>query len=685
MFRDKKIVSERVRNKQRKTKHNTQNVNNNITKVKKDFVNIFSDELNLHVFRYLSAADVSICSQVSRKWWRIANDRQLWKSLFLSRFKAPNRPNLSYRLETLQLTQTQTTNPLKSSIITNNENLSENDISDSEDWKNIYRVNHNWQTGNCRVIDFKPYDNLIQDRFQKSFSLLTEYNKTQIFSFNTNSNPLVQFTKHIILTASSSSNLDENNTPEVHLWRAGKHNEHIDTLKSNILSHIITTQGCKNPIYITCLKLDSNEQEDNLGVCKIVSGYSNGGFTIWEFDTLEKDGNENFENNWRHRELYTIPTISHNASPLIACSLYSPILITCNKDFVLSIYYINFKQKGIENSDKSKDSKNFLIYENLVECQLIHQLKSFVCWAPIEISIKRSQEKFDQTGINCDLDRNVWIAMIVYSTPMYGGGWTAGIQEIKFSTITLISTKHCSYLPSSTLPSFISIAPITTITYNSGQLVTAHADNTLQVYYVLDKGKNLECKHIQTLYGHTGSVMSVAMDEHGKLITGAMDQTIKIWDLGWNLEKNFNYQNNNIEHYDDYDDTQELKGYQYNHNDDFSFVGLIAQRKKHGECIVTLNDSLNQFNDSNDNIPQSKIKNWGIKWVGFDEGRIVSVCNGETFDDQENRMTKISKSLPSPSGWSELSLSKNIITGSNSNSDIVEEVGIVKVWSFCEE
>ncbi|CAG8739592.1 6677_t:CDS:1 [Cetraspora pellucida] len=453
-------------------------------------------------------------------------------------------------------------------------------------------------------------------------------------------------------------------------------------MKSIILSRTIATHGCKNPIYITCLKLDSIERDDHLGVCKLVSGYSNGGFTIWEFDTLEKDENEKTEYDWKHRELYTIPTISHNASPLIACSLYSPILITCNKDFVLSIYYINFNSRDKEESSSSKDNKNLFIYENLVECQLIHQLKSFVCWTPIEISIKCSQEKLDQSATNHDVERNVWTSTIVYSAPMYGGGWTAGIQEIKFSTITLLSTKHCSYLPSSTtLPSFISIAPITTITYNSGQLVTAHSDNTLQVYYVLDNGKTLECKHVQTLYGHTGSVMSVAMDENGKLITGAMDQTIKIWDLGWNPEKNYNSQNNNIEHYDDYDNARELKGYQYNHNDDFSFVGLIAQKKKHGECIVTLNDSLNQFNDSSYNIPQSKIKNWGVKWVGFDEGRIVSVYNGETFDDQE---AQNSKSLPSPSGWPGLSLSKNIITGSNSDADMVEEVGIVKVWSFCE-
>jgi hypothetical protein len=54
---------------------NTQN--NNVQENKRDFVKIFSDELNLHVFRYLSAADLSICARVSRQWWRLTNDRQV--------------------------------------------------------------------------------------------------------------------------------------------------------------------------------------------------------------------------------------------------------------------------------------------------------------------------------------------------------------------------------------------------------------------------------------------------------------------------------------------------------------------------------------------------------------------------------------------------------------------------------
>jgi len=47
------------------------------TKIKADFVNLFSDELNLHVFRYLDAKDLSACARVSSHWHRLVNDPQV--------------------------------------------------------------------------------------------------------------------------------------------------------------------------------------------------------------------------------------------------------------------------------------------------------------------------------------------------------------------------------------------------------------------------------------------------------------------------------------------------------------------------------------------------------------------------------------------------------------------------------
>ncbi|RIA97293.1 hypothetical protein C1645_732506 [Glomus cerebriforme] len=673
----------------KRTKWNHVAQNDNVQESKRDFVKIFSDELNLHVFRYLSAADLSICARVSWQWWRLTNDRQLWKNLFLSRFKAPKRPNLTYHLESLQMIPSQLNSIPKPQILPDK---TCNNMADEEDWKNIYRVSHNWQTGNCRVINFKPYVNSNKNQKQNiSFSspstdspemrdipsyinYFTRFHSNP--PVNTNSNPLVQFTGHVILTASFSNINDVNSIPEVHLWRAGKQNEHVDTLRSKILHNLITTKKSKFPITITCLKLDSNEGNDT-EIHKLVAGYSNGGFTIWEVDSMERSSNDNDKSvrKWKHREIYTLSMMyMAEQNPLIACALHFPVLVTCTEDFELSIYFIDYKQSG--NVQFNSD-------EEQVECRLIHKLRSFVCWAPVEISVECIIPDSAQYGSMSYDSQDTWKAIVAYSVPLYGGGWTVGVQEIKFSATRLISTRHCSSLPSfipilsennstENIQQF-SFAPITTITYNAGQLVTAHCDNTLQVYYVLEQGKKLECRHKCTLYGHTGSVMSVALDEHGKLITGSMDHSIKIWDLGWNLVKNNGRRKSN--------DDNDIKDISCHHNlyrdTEFSTVGITAKRKKYGECIVTLSESLN-------NVREYEKNDFGIKWVGFDEGRIVSVCGGTTIKNNllSNTDNNASRKGPigPPPGWAGSSSTTEAKVDSH-----MEDIGIVKVWSFCDE
>jgi hypothetical protein len=63
--------------KRSKQNHVAQKKIDYVKENKRDFVRIFSDELNLHVFTYLSAADLSVCARVSRQWWRLTNDRQV--------------------------------------------------------------------------------------------------------------------------------------------------------------------------------------------------------------------------------------------------------------------------------------------------------------------------------------------------------------------------------------------------------------------------------------------------------------------------------------------------------------------------------------------------------------------------------------------------------------------------------
>ncbi|KAI8058750.1 hypothetical protein BDF21DRAFT_440835 [Thamnidium elegans] len=64
--------------------------NNKKDEIRKDFVTtVFSKELVLNVFSFLSSKDLIQCAAVSMEWSRLANDEMLWKPLFYKRFRDP--------------------------------------------------------------------------------------------------------------------------------------------------------------------------------------------------------------------------------------------------------------------------------------------------------------------------------------------------------------------------------------------------------------------------------------------------------------------------------------------------------------------------------------------------------------------------------------------------------------------
>ncbi|KAI7869189.1 hypothetical protein BDF14DRAFT_1723110 [Spinellus fusiger] len=97
-------------------------LNPTTTRTSFDFARgLFSDELVLHIFSYLSAVDLTQCAMVSTCWSRLAGDEWLWKPLFLHRFR--HRPA-----------------PIQTPF-----------SSSHQPWKIQYRISHNWRSGNCSV------------------------------------------------------------------------------------------------------------------------------------------------------------------------------------------------------------------------------------------------------------------------------------------------------------------------------------------------------------------------------------------------------------------------------------------------------------------------------------------------------------------------------------------------------
>ncbi len=58
---------------------------------------ILSDELLLKIFYYLNVNELCIVCRVSKDWYRISNDEQLWKALYAQRWT----PVVEIRLVTI--------------------------------------------------------------------------------------------------------------------------------------------------------------------------------------------------------------------------------------------------------------------------------------------------------------------------------------------------------------------------------------------------------------------------------------------------------------------------------------------------------------------------------------------------------------------------------------------------------
>ncbi|KAL1919370.1 uncharacterized protein VTP21DRAFT_2063 [Calcarisporiella thermophila] len=531
-----------------------------------DFTKYLSDELILHIFYFLGAYDLSICSRVSTNWYRLANDLHLWKNLFLSRFPPPRRPwPLVSREPTFGDKRFgKQVSPMVSRLEIVKQSVARKHYG-QQDWKSMFQISHNWFKGKYRVNSLDPASLLDVRSKKEEASLLTP-------------NPLVQFTKDIILTAVNM----RQELPVIEVWRAVNSLEyrHVVSLRSALMAE----KELWSDVSITCLRLDSEERESGW---RVLAGFSNGGFSLWEMEGEDV------------KELFTQPvctTTGLEPSPIIAVALNSSIFITCTLDFILSIYLI--KENERENDGKFPAPV------------LLHQLKGYIFSQPVELSLVCMNE------LDCASRDRRWKTVIGYSVPILNGGWTLGYQEILFSEQRILWTRHTTSISSidshpfslyndSGIPSF---AAITSIAHSSPYIFTAHIDNTIQVFHVHSDNNTLELHHSQTLYGHTSRVMSLSVD--GCRLVSADQWSIKVWELS-QLKNG---------------DSAELGNF---------IVSLTDFPLPCDEEATATEHSAEQSQI----VHRSKLHK-GLQWVAFDESRIISVGSRPRLRCQDEARTK---------------------------------------------
>lgn len=302
-----------------------------------------------------------------------------------------------------------------------------------------------FHTGNCKVEELKlpMTDEEVSDIKEKM---------------------IIQVCNDVIVTAASGSS-------SINVWQ----------MKASRIEHMATAgPSIETAAHITCIKWDTVDSG------RLVAGYSNGGFTIYQIDAKKRS---------------IIECASHAARPSISCdqhgvqsiALCEKIVMTCSTNMELSTYSINDQGTA----------------------RLCHCLIGAMTWEPLTLELYSKGD-------------HVYQAIVCFGMSVGLDSWTIGIQVVSFTPTRIISSRHSS----SRTHRYGMHDPIQKISYAHPYVVTSHNNNTMQQYRIRsDQGQRVEIEHVRTLWGHTSSVGAMALDAHiGRLVSG--DRAgIKVWNL----------------------------------------------------------------------------------------------------------------------------------------------------------
>ncbi|KAG9220660.1 hypothetical protein CCMSSC00406_0003759 [Pleurotus cornucopiae] len=252
------------------------------------------DELIVHIFSYLSYADLCAAQAASRNWYRLASDNHIWKSLYLSAF---GRTRLRGARGFVDRTDGREVRPLPGRA---------KGHEDTKDWKWMFRISSNWRRGRCNVEQLhEPVEGDMA---------------------NSEDNCHVLLAGPLIISASAQIT----SSPAISIYKP----------TVNADNSLTTTLSCPSshnlPCSVTTLALDqSHPQASN--TLMIVAFLSSGEFLVFEINHEDPAKST--------RKLLYVPThrpgqhrLADRTSPIVQAVYHHPLLISLSKTFQLSIY-----------------------------------------------------------------------------------------------------------------------------------------------------------------------------------------------------------------------------------------------------------------------------------------------------------------------------------------------------------
>lgn len=502
----------------------------------RDRLSSLSDELLLRILSFLSPSELLAVAPVSRRFYHLSADSQLWKALYYARFVLPRAmriPGFRDSLGTsgaghklhysarrslwangrrggLVCEQDKRTTPAdgeEDPLLALAREASKQ--TESVNWKRQYKIRYNWSRGKCVVEELDigqghRYPSQLQER-----------------------KILAKVVEGVAITADKVSGL--------RAWN----------LKSRQLLAQTSFVNGPNELSPSCIAIDDSQFEAQ--ILDVSVGFIDSGFGVWRLYT----GESRLICRYRHDK-------SSNGE-LIAMAFSHPYLLTATGSVLISLYTFDVGRSPDTNTTseaRGRVQTKKATPDTLPAPYLLTSLGSHTSRPPLALSIRKLTETTIASIAYTFTTRQGWsigvqdlhicpsiandksvpeiaATRIAYTTPMDSGGATVHTTCTHPPPARRRQLGHRG--PEPTLPTggYVGEEPgPTTLCYSHPYLLATLPDNTLVLHMCKSNASSLSISQGIRLWGHTSGISDAEITARGKAVSvSSRGEEMRVWEL----------------------------------------------------------------------------------------------------------------------------------------------------------
>ncbi|CAG8907339.1 unnamed protein product [Penicillium egyptiacum] len=428
-----------------------------------------SNELLLHILSFLPVSSLNVCQRLSHRFHALGGDSEIWKRQYYSQWVRPR----ARRLANIRRTALPAKIDYSPKVATW---FDHGHLAQEGNWKQQYRLRHNWSKGLCRVTEVE---------FPQPPCPPT----------------LVRFCAGVVFTADS-----------MHGLRAWTTRDSAYCLARMPLS----APSKSSPMVPTALAVSQIQHKIEISV-----GLENGHFSLFvlNLQTSQLD--------------FQSSHVGCSDASITAMALSSPYLIVVSQHKDLTLYNLRPGSHRAGETEASEPCQvASLKADNIVAPMTLSlRVSSFEIVATIVYS-------FFHIGCGWSLgiqelrlgkDGQQLDSRLATTVDSQYGLRPLQSRKRRHSAAELVDNQP-PIDPGA--PSIIHQQPPTSMSYAHPYLLTSHADNTLTMYLVVSTSENLFVQGGRRLWGHTSSISAVQVTNRGKAVSvSSRGDEIRIWEL----------------------------------------------------------------------------------------------------------------------------------------------------------